>query len=786
MKSISQRIANELQVKNAQVEAAIQLLDEGATVPFIARYRKEVTGSLTDTHLRHLLERLHTLRDLDSRRESIIKSIKDQGQMTEKLAAELNRAETKTQLEDLYLPYRPKRRTRATIAREAGLEPLLDWLISQPDSNPESSALAYVNIEKGVESVEKALEGAWDILTDRLCDDAKLLAILREELWQQGVLFSTVVKGQEQQGSKFSDFHDFSQPVKKLPAHRVLALLRGEKDLILRLKLEQVGERDLAKERLSGCESSMVHHLAIKAEFGNGSRWLVDGVRYAWKKRVKSGVEGDVMKRLTEMAHQEAIRVFASNVKDLLLAAPAGPIGVIGLDPGLRTGVKVAAIDATGKVLETDTIYPHPPRNDLSGALERLAKMAKKNSIRLLSIGNGTGSRETEKMVALLRKKCPELMLDGVIVSEAGASVYSASEFASQELPQLDVSIRGAVSIARRLQDPLAELVKIDPRSIGVGQYQHDLEERGLKEALNGVVEDAVNAVGVDINTASAPLLERVSGLNATLAKNIIDFREKNGRFLNRSALKKVTRFGPKAFEQAAGFLRIRNGDNPLDASAVHPESYPLVQRILQTTQKKLDQVMGNQPLLRSLDPGRFVHGSFGEPTVRDILLELDKPGRDPRPAFKTARFQEGVETIQDLQVGMCLEGVVTNITNFGAFVDLGVHQDGLVHISAMADKFVKDPHSVTHTGAVVKVQVLEVDLARKRIALSMKLSEGVQPAQNPSSQPDTLAPPKNGYINGHQEKIRSGNPGKMRQDSSSAGVEEGAMAAAFLRAKKC
>ncbi|MBF0145456.1 MAG: RNA-binding transcriptional accessory protein [Magnetococcales bacterium] len=763
---INRRIAQELGVREDQVTAAVALLDEGATVPFIARYRKEVTGGLTDTHMRLLQERLGQLRELEERREAVLKSIREQGKLTAELEAVIMAAESRTRLEDLYLPYRPKRRTKAMIAREAGLEPLAMKLFQNPQMVPEQEAKAFVDPVKGVADVGAALEGALHVLSETIAEDAALVGRIRDALWDEGILQARLVKGKEEEGERFADYFNFDEPVKKLPPHRILALLRGKSLGILRLGIEHV--RDVAAEgkRMAACEALIGHHCSIRNAGRPADPWLMEVVHEVWLKKLKPHTHGDLFNRLAENAEEEAVRVFSANLRDLLLSAPAGMVGVMGLDPGLRTGVKVAVVDETGKVLITTTIHPHPPKNQWQEAKRRLALLVQEFGVRLIAIGNGTGSRETERLVAELRKDHPELKVEGVMVSEAGASVYSASEYASKELPELDVSLRGAVSIARRLQDPLAELVKIDPKSIGVGQYQHDVDPRRLSLSLDGVVEDAVNAVGVDVNTASQPLLERVSGLNATLAGNIVRFRDKNGPFPNRQALNKVPRFGVKTFELAAGFLRINHGDTPLDASAVHPESYVLVERIQRKTGLSLPELIGNQKVLRGLRAADFIDARFGEPTVQDILQELEKPGRDPRPVFRTATFKEGVEDLKDLQPGMILEGVVSNVTNFGAFVDIGVHQDGLVHISAMADRFVKDPHAVVRAGDVVKVRVMEIDLKRRRVALSMRLNDPLEPTDRSKRGPSVQVP---------QERKKSQEPA----------VGESAMAAAFIKAGK-
>ncbi len=723
MKSIDRRIAEELSVRESQVTAAIALLDEGATVPFVARYRKEATGGLSDVHLRHLHERLVALRELEERRSAILKSVREQEKITPELQRAILEAETRTRLEDLYLPYRPKRTTKAVLAREAGLEPLATRLLHHPEHRPESSAALFVDESLGIGEATAALEGARHLLIDRMGEEADLLGRLRETAWRQGTLVAKIIKGKEQEGGKFSDYFDFSQRVASLPSHRILAIFRGQKEGVLRRSLELDGG-NLSASGVTSSEEMIAAQFKIRQQGRPGDLWLLETVRQAWRKKIRPHLETDLINRLTELAHQEAIRVFAANLRDLLLAAPAGEVSVMGLDPGIRTGVKVAVVEGTGKVVGTGVVYPHAPQNRWQESLDQLASLARTFHVRLVSIGNGTASRETARLVGELQQQHPDLGLVSVVVNEAGASVYSASAYASEELPDLDVSLRGAVSIARRLQDPLAELVKIDPQAIGVGQYQHDLDARRLASSLDGVVEDAVNAVGVDVNTASVPLLERVAGLNRTLARNIVADREAHGPFRNRTEINRVARFGPKAFEQAAGFLRIRNGDTPLDASAVHPESYPLVEKIVGRTGLAIGQLIGNRDALVRLQPGDFVDRQFGEPTVRDILSELEKPGRDPRPGFRTATFREGVESLADLAPGMILEGTVTNVTNFGAFVDVGVHQDGLVHVSTMARRFVKNPHEMVKAGMVVQVRVVEVDSTRRRIALSMILDD--------------------------------------------------------------
>ncbi|QDX80627.1 RNA-binding transcriptional accessory protein [Denitratisoma sp. DHT3] len=727
---IEHRIAEELGVRPQQVFAAVQLLDEGATVPFIARYRKEVTDGLDDTQLRNLEERLGYLRELEERRGAIIASVEEQGKLTPELRLELENAETKQRLEDLYLPYKPKRRTKAQIAREAGLEPLADALLADPTLSPEEEAAKYVNTaaeppEQHVPDVKAALDGARQILMERFAEDAALLEKLRVHLNDYGLLVSAVVEGKETEGAKFRDWFEFKEAIRDMPSHRALALLRGRNEGVLRLALKTEPELE-DPPRGSPCEAMVAGHFGLKDQGRAADRWLLETARWAWMVKLSLHLELELMNQLRERAEEEAIRVFGRNLHDLLLAAPAGPRATLGLDPGIRTGCKIAVVDKTGKVLDTATIYPHEPRRDWQGSLATLAVLCRKHHVDLIAIGNGTASRETDKLAADLIKGLPELGITKVVVSEAGASVYSASELAAREFPELDVSLRGAVSIARRLQDPLAELVKIDPKSIGVGQYQHDVNQAKLARALDAVVEDCVNSVGVDVNTASAPLLTRISGLNTTLAANIVAYRDQHGAFKSRKQLKEVPRLGEKTFEQAAGFLRIMNGDDPLDASAVHPEAYPVVERILADIQKSVKEVIGDSRAVKALNPAKYTDEQFGLPTVQDILKELEKPGRDPRPEFKTASFKEGIEDLKDLQPGMQLEGVVTNVTNFGAFVDIGVHQDGLVHVSALSAKFVKDPHTVVKAGDVVKVKVLEVDVARKRIALTMRLTDEV------------------------------------------------------------
>ncbi|MGW2328711.1 Tex family protein [Streptomyces sp. NPDC001700] len=725
--TIEGRIAEELGVRERQVKAAVELLDGGSTVPFIARYRKEATEMLDDAQLRSLEERLRYLRELEERRTAILESVRSQGKLDEALEAQILAADSKARLEDIYLPYKPKRRTKAQIAREAGLEPLADGLLGDPTVEPTAAAAAFVDAEKGVADPAAALEGARAILTERFGEDADLIGELRERMWSRGRAATKVREGKEEAGAKFADYFDFSEPFTELPSHRVLAMFRGEKEEVLDLALEP--EEPSEDPGPTSYERSIAHRFGIADRGRPADKWLADTVRWAWRTRVLVHLGIDLRLRLRQAAEDEAVRVFAANLRDLLLAAPAGTRATMGLDPGFRTGVKVAIVDATGKVAATDTIYPHVPRNQWKESLDRLAKLAREHDVDLIAIGNGTASRETDKLAGDLCDKHPELKLTKVMVSEAGASVYSASAFASQELPDLDVSLRGAVSIARRLQDPLAELVKIDPKSIGVGQYQHDLSEVKLSRSLDAVVEDCVNGVGVDVNTASAPLLSRVSGIGAGLAENIVTHRDTNGPFRSRKALKDVARLGPKAYEQCAGFLRIRGGDDPLDGSSVHPEAYPVVRRMIASTGGDVTALIGNTATLRSLRADDFVDDAFGLPTVTDILRELEKPGRDPRPAFKTATFKEGVEKIGDLASGMILEGVVTNVAAFGAFVDVGVHQDGLVHVSAMSKTFVKDPRDVVKPGDIVRVKVLDVDIPRKRISLTLRLDDEATPA---------------------------------------------------------
>jgi uncharacterized protein len=775
---IEQRLALELVAKPVQVAAAIALLDEGATVPFIARYRKEATGGLDDIQLRLLEERLRYLRELEDRRAAIVASITEQGKMTDELLDAVMHAEDKTRLEDLYLPYKPKRRTKAQIAIEAGLAPLAEALLANPSINPDEEAAKYLREafetadgkNPGVADAKAALDGARQILMERFSEDATLLQSLREYVQDHGVVESKVAEGKQEEGEKFADYFDYSEPLSAIPSHRALALMRGRRegmlDVVLRLDTEE--EKPKWDAPHNPCESRIAARFGIRQSGRPADKWLGDTVRWTWRVKSFMHLETELMGALREKSELEAINVFATNLKALLLAAPAGQRATMGLDPGLRTGVKVAVVDATGKVVDTATIYPHQPRNDWHGALHTLSQLAAKHNVSLISIGNGTASRETDKLAADLIKQNAELKLTKIVVSEAGASVYSASEYASKELPELDVSLRGAVSIARRLQDPLAELVKIDPKSIGVGQYQHDVSQAQLARTLDAVVEDCVNAVGVDVNTASAPLLARVSGLSASVAQSIVSFRDLKGAFASRAALKGVPRLGDKTFEQAAGFLRINGSENPLDASAVHPESYPLVEKILADIKKDIKGVIGDGKLLKSLSPARYADEQFGVPTVTDIIRELEKPGRDPRPEFTTATFKEGVEEISDLRPDMILEGVVTNVAAFGAFVDIGVHQDGLVHISALSNTFVKDPHSVVKAGQVVKVKVLEVDVKRKRIALTMRLTDNAPVA---GSRPEQRSDRNDRRAMGQQQKQQSREP-----------AAQGSMAAAFAK----
>ncbi|RIJ71013.1 RNA-binding transcriptional accessory protein [Nakamurella silvestris] len=778
MAAIIRTIAEELQAQEWQVRAAIELLDGGATVPFVARYRKEVTGSLDDAQLRDLEERLGYLRELEDRRAAVLESIRSQGKLTDVLEASIWAADTKARLEDIYLPYKTKRRTKAQIAREAGLEPLADTLLTDPTQDPTATAGAFVDPDKGVNDTVEALAGARSILIERVGEDADLVGELRERLWNTGRIVCTVREGQEENGAKFSDYFDFAESLSTLPSHRVLAVFRGEKEEMLSVTVSpDAAERDPLDTEPSDYERSIAARLGIRDEGRPADRWLKDTVRWAWRTKLLVSLGIDARMKLRQAAEQAAAGVFASNLRDLLLAAPAGSRPTLGLDPGFRTGVKVAVVDDTGKVVDIDTIYPHQPQNKWEASLASLQRLVVKHKIELVAIGNGTASRETDKLAADLVARCPGLVK--IVVSEAGASVYSASAYASAELPDLDVSIRGAVSIARRLQDPLAELVKIDPKSIGVGQYQHDVAESILARSLNNVVEDCVNAVGVDVNTASVPLLARVSGIATGLAENIVAHRDANGPFPSRKALKNVPRLGPKAYEQCAGFLRIVGGDDPLDASTVHPEAYPVVRRILTDTSTKIGDLIGNTAVLQQLSPAKFVDETFGVPTVTDILAELEKPGRDPRPAFVTATFADGVEKISDLRPGMVLEGVVTNVAAFGAFVDIGVHQDGLVHISALSNKFVSDPREVVKSGQIVKVKVMEVDPARKRIALSLRLTDEPGARNDPAARGGKGQGQRPGQAGGQ----RSGQGGRGARPARPEPAPSGSLADALRNA---
>ncbi len=785
---IVQLIAKELGVGPQQVAAAVALLDEGSTVPFIARYRKEATGNLDDTQLRNLEERLLYLRELEERRATILASIEEQGKLTGELRGAIEAAATKQMLEDLYLPYKPRRRTKAQIAREAGLEPLADALFADPALDPQREAAKYVIVKPAadgaeavnVPDVKAALDGARDILCERFAETAGLLAKLRARMWEQGIVTSTVMKGKEMaEEEKFRDYYAYSETIRTIPSHRALALFRGRSLGVLTLDLG-LGEA-LEAAVPHPCVAMIAAHFGIEDRNRPADPWLAEVCRWTWRVKASLHISTELLAQLREAAEAEAIRIFGRNLHELLLAAPAGPKAVLGLDPGIRTGCKVAVVDATGKLLETATIYPHQPRNDWQGSLATLARLVVQHGVELISIGNGTASRETDKLAAELIKlvaaKKPEQKLTKIVVSEAGASVYSASAFAAAEFPGLDVSLRGAVSIARRLQDPLAELVKIDPKAIGVGQYQHDVNQRALARSLDATVEDCVNAVGVDVNTASAPLLARVSGLNGVLAKNIVEYRDAHGPFPNRKTIRKVPRLGDKTFEQAAGFLRINDGDNPLDRSSVHPEAYPVVERILARISKGIGEVMGQPAALKGLSAAEFTDDKFGVPTVRDILAELEKPGRDPRPEFRTAAFQDGIESLSDLRPDMILEGVVTNVAAFGAFVDIGVHQDGLVHVSALANKFVKDPHDVVKPGQIVKVKVLEVDVKRQRVALTMRLDD----VPGVSSRPGGARGNSNaGAARGPRD--RKPEPGRAPAREPQPG---GAMALAFAKLKK-
>lgn len=773
MNSIIRRIADELGVREQQVNATVEMLDGGATVPFIARYRKEVTGSLDDSQLRSLEDRLRYLRELEDRRSTILNSIEEQGKLTDELRASIDSADTKNRLEDLYLPYKPKRRTKAQIAREAGLEPLADALYDDPTLEPESTAEGYINDEAGVTDTKAALDGARYILMERFAEDAELLGELRDFIWQQGQLKVTVVDGKENEGAKFRDYFDHVEPLKKVPSHRALAILRGRNEGVLTYSIV-VGDAEDDRRQPHPAEQRIAARWHIRDNGRAADRWLSEVVRWTWRVKLSTQIETDLMAQVREAAETEAINVFAANLKDLLLLAPAGPRATLGLDPGLRTGVKVAIIDGTGQVVGHGGIFPHAPRNQWDQSIEQLASWCRQYRIELVAIGNGTASRETEKLVADLSKRYPELKLARIVVSESGASIYSASEFASRELPDLDVTIRGAVSIARRLQDPLAEMVKIEPKSIGVGQYQHDVSQVQLARSLDAVVEDCVNGVGVDLNTASIPLLARVSGLNQSIAQNIVDFRNQNGVFRDRRQLLKVSRLGDRTFEQSAGFLRIAGGDNPLDRSSVHPEAYGVVEAIARQNNRKIEGIVGDADFLRSLNPQDYVTEQFGLPTIKDIITELEKPGRDPRPEFRFASFEEGVETLNDLKPGMVLEGSVTNVTNFGAFVDIGVHQDGLVHISALSNTFVKDPREVVKAGDIVKVKVMDVDIPRKRIALSMRMDD--QPGEKSDNRAGSSS--KGGKPSARNDRHKGAESGQK-------GAMAGALAQALASARK-
>ena len=776
--NIEQSIATELGVKLAQVEATITLLDEGSTVPFISRYRKEVTGGLDDTQLRTLEERLGYLRELEERRATVLKTIEEQGKLSDDLKKSILEADTKTRLEDLYAPYKPKRRTKAQIAREAGIEPLLDSLLEDFSLNPETEAEKFINEEAEFKDATAVLEGARQILMERAAEDADLVGELRNTCWDKGELASTLIAGQENKGEKFKDYFEFSENINKIPSHRALALFRGRNEGILRVKLNVPMQDDLESPLDMGlCDSIVASHFGFAQKERAADKWLLESARWAWRVKISMQLESELNLRLRESAEEEAIRVFGENMRDLLLAAPAGARSTLGLDPGLRTGVKVVVVDAIGKLVDTAVIYPHAPKNQWDQSIHVLADLAKKHNVDLVAIGNGTASRETDKLTNELMKKHPELKLTSLVVSEAGASVYSASELAAKEFPDLDVTFRGSVSIARRLQDPLAELVKIDPKAIGVGQYQHDVNQNHLARKLDAIVEDCVNSVGVNVNMASAPLLKRVAGLTDSMAENIVSYRDQNGAFKNRQEILNVSRLGPKVFEQAAGFLKISDGDNPLDASSVHPEAYPVVEDILEKNKREMNQVIGDKSFLSSLAANDYAMEGFGEPTVRDIIKELEKPGRDPRPEFKTASFKDGIEKVSDLKEGMILEGVITNVTNFGAFVDIGVHQDGLVHISVIADKFVKDPHEVVKTGEVVKVKVMDVDIKRNRIALSMRLTEEVE-RKAPATK-DAQAKGRQNNSRGADRKTQS------RQNKNTTPSTNNAMAQAFANLKK-
>ncbi|MGB5856354.1 MAG: Tex family protein [Oceanisphaera sp.] len=778
MTNINHSLATELAVAKSQVDAAVKLLDEGATVPFISRYRKEATGGLDDTQLRNLDSRLHYLRELEDRRAVILNSITEQGKLTDALKKELLAADTKTRLEDLYLPYKPKRRTKGQIAIEAGLQPLADTLFDNPNQDPQQTAARFINADAGVDDEKAALDGAKYILMERFAEQADLLEAVRQYLQQHGQLQARVSAGQEQTGAKFKDYFEHQEPISRVPSHRLLAMLRGRNEGVLSLNLVVDTEA-----KTHPCEGIIARFIGWQAQGRAADAWLASVISWTWRVKLSLQMETELLGHAREQAEVEAIKVFALNMQDLLMAAPAGARVTMGLDPGIRTGVKVVVVDGTGKLLAQDTVYPFAPFNKVEQSLRSLDALCRRHTVSLVSIGNGTASRETERLVEQLMKQSPELKLQKVVVSEAGASVYSASELAANEFPDLDVSLRGAVSIARRLQDPLAELVKIDPKSIGVGQYQHDVSQSQLARNLDAVVEDCVNAVGVDVNMASAPLLTRVSGLTPTLAQNIVAYRDEQGVFTERKQLLKVPRLGPKAYEQCAGFLRIRDGNNPLDASSVHPEAYPVVKRIVEKQQQAVQSIIGNSSLLQSLNPQDYTDADFGLPTVQDILKELDKPGRDPRPEFKAARFMEGVETPKDLELDMVLEGVVTNVTNFGAFVDIGVHQDGLVHISALTDRFIKDPREVVKAGDIVKVKVMEVDLQRKRIALTMRLEQNAADHGSGNVRTDRSASPQRNQNNPSNRNVSNNSQSQPRPARREPAAPQGAMGAALAAA---
>ena len=793
MDSIFTRIATELNIRPQQVQASVTLLDEGATVPFISRYRKEVTGALDDTQLRNLEERLRYLREMEDRRGSILKNIEEQGKLTDVLKRDILNADTKTRLEDLYLPYKQKRRTKGAIAIEAGLESLANSLLADPGQTPETTAAAFIDSatgkENGITDTKAALDGAKYILMERFAEDANLINKVRNFLKQEGMLSVRLVPGKEQEGAKFSDYFEHDEPLKSVPSHRALAILRGRNEGVLSFSIVTGDPSD--KLTPSPCEAMIADHFNLKNEGRPADRWLHEVVRWTWRIKLLTHLETELMTNLREASEEEAIKVFGQNLKDLILAAPAGAKATIGLDPGLRTGVKVAVVDATGKVIDHDTIYPTPPQNRLADSAKIITALILKHNVELISIGNGTGSRETDKFVGDMIKANPALKkVQKIMVNEAGASIYSASELAAKEFPNLDVTIRGAVSIARRLQDPLAELVKIDPKSIGVGQYQHDVNQTQLARALDATVEDCVNSVGVDLNMASVPLLTRVSGLNTTIANNIVNYRDEHGAFTSRKELKKVPRLGEKTFEQAAGFLRIHNAENPLDASSVHPEAYGVVKEIAKQSARDIKSLIGDGSFLKAVNAAQYATESVGEITIKDILTELEKPGRDPRPEFKFATFMDGVEEIKDLRLNMVLEGVITNVTNFGAFVDVGVHQDGLVHISAMSDTFIKDPREVVKAGDIVKVKVMEVDAARKRIALSMRMSDDAneQAEQKVSGERPNRSrnqTTKTSFGPGSSNNSNRGGSNGGNSNGNSGGAMADALAAAFKKGKK-